>query len=108
MLYALLKAAYQRQLERATLEVRVSNEAALALYTKFGFKEAGRRKRYYQDTGEDALVLWRGGLHHPQFPQELEQWRQEVGWRLGQAGWELDLSSFWGSGVGDQGSGTSH
>lgn len=94
MLYALLAAAYQRQLERATLEVRVSNEVALTLYTKFGFREAGRRKRYYQDTGEDALVLWRGGLHHPNFPQELQQWQEIVCDRLEQSGWQLDLNGF--------------
>ncbi|MGQ9872653.1 ribosomal protein S18-alanine N-acetyltransferase [Leptodesmis sp.] len=91
MLYALLTAAYQRQLERATLEVRISNQAALALYTKFGFREAGRRKRYYQDTGEDALVLWRGGIQHPNFPQELQQWQKRVSDRLSQARWELAL-----------------
>jgi ribosomal-protein-alanine N-acetyltransferase len=93
MLYALLAAAYQRQLERATLEVRMSNQAALTLYTKFGFREAGRRKRYYQDTGEDALVLWRGGIHHPNFPQELQQWQKMVCDRLCSAGWKLDLES---------------
>ncbi len=91
MLYALLLAAYQRQLERATLEVRVSNQAALTLYTKFGFREAGRRKRDYQDTGEDALVLWRGGLHHPQFPQELQHWQEKVCDRLYQSAWQLVL-----------------
>lgn len=93
MLYALLVAAYQRQLERATLEVRVSNQAALALYTKFGFREAGRRKRYYQDTGEDALVLWRGGLHHPHFPQKVQQWQETVCDRLSRSGWQLTLTS---------------
>lgn len=44
---------------RITLEVRPSNAAALALYEAFGFKAAGRRRRYYQDNGEDALILWR-------------------------------------------------
>ena len=43
---------------RATLEVRVSNTAALALYRKFGFVAAGKRRKYYSDTGEDALILW--------------------------------------------------
>ena len=42
-----------------TLEVRPSNTAALALYRKFGFQEEGRRKGYYEDNGEDALILWR-------------------------------------------------
>ena len=44
---------------RFTLEVRRSNDAALALYAQFGFKVAGVRRRYYQDNGEDAYVMWR-------------------------------------------------
>ncbi|MHB9073429.1 MAG: ribosomal protein S18-alanine N-acetyltransferase [Desulfobaccales bacterium] len=43
--------------EIAWLEVRPSNTAALALYKSFGFKEVGRRPRYYDDTQEDALLL---------------------------------------------------
>jgi ribosomal-protein-alanine N-acetyltransferase len=42
-----------------TLEVRVSNAGAIALYERFGFRAAGTRRRYYQDTGEDALIMWR-------------------------------------------------
>jgi [ribosomal protein S18]-alanine N-acetyltransferase len=42
-----------------TLEVRPSNGGAIALYERFGFRSAGRRRRYYQDNGEDALVMWR-------------------------------------------------
>jgi [ribosomal protein S18]-alanine N-acetyltransferase len=45
--------------EAVTLEVRRSNEAALALYEKYGFKAAGVRRRYYADNGEDALIMWR-------------------------------------------------
>lgn len=44
---------------RFTLEVRRSNEAAIALYQRFAFKAAGTRRRYYQDNGEDALIMWR-------------------------------------------------
>ena len=40
-----------------TLEVRVSNGPAIALYRAFGFEEAGIRPKYYQD-GEDALIMW--------------------------------------------------
>ena len=82
MLYALLKSAKARQLQWATLEVRVSNQSAIALYRKFGFKDVGRRKGYYQDTGEDALILWRNGLKHPDFDQSLRQWEQEIRSRL--------------------------
>ncbi len=44
---------------RLTLEVRRSNAGAIALYERFGFLAAGRRRRYYQDTGEDAVIMWR-------------------------------------------------
>jgi [ribosomal protein S18]-alanine N-acetyltransferase len=42
-----------------TLEVRRSNGPAIALYERFGFRGGGLRRRYYQDTGEDALIMWR-------------------------------------------------
>ncbi|MDD4122189.1 MAG: ribosomal-protein-alanine N-acetyltransferase, partial [Eubacteriales bacterium] len=42
-----------------TLEVRASNAAAISLYMKFGFESAGIRKGYYEDNGEDAVIMWR-------------------------------------------------
>ena len=48
--------------KRATLEVRASNNAALALYGRLGFHVAARRPRYYTRPEEDALILWREGL----------------------------------------------
>ena len=42
-----------------TLEVRLSNTGAITLYERFGFRAAGTRPRYYRDTGEDALIMWR-------------------------------------------------
>ncbi|HEX4436939.1 MAG TPA: ribosomal protein S18-alanine N-acetyltransferase [Solirubrobacteraceae bacterium] len=44
---------------RYTLEVRRSNAVAIHLYEREGFRAAGMRRRYYQDNGEDALVMWR-------------------------------------------------
>jgi ribosomal-protein-alanine N-acetyltransferase len=41
-----------------TLEVRVSNREAIAMYEGFGFRAAGTRRRYYHDNGEDALIMW--------------------------------------------------
>lgn len=49
----------QENLAFLTLEVRPSNEAALALYEKFGFVQEGRRKDYYDEPTEDALILTR-------------------------------------------------
>jgi ribosomal-protein-alanine N-acetyltransferase len=59
------RALMEEMLERAgpeepyTLEVRPTNAPAIALYERFGFRSAGTRRRYYQDTGEDALIMWR-------------------------------------------------
>ncbi len=66
---ALLEELFARagQSRGYTLEVRTSNGSAIALYERFGFRPAGLRKRYYQDTGEDALIMWRvpGGVQEP-------------------------------------------
>jgi ribosomal-protein-alanine N-acetyltransferase len=45
--------------DQVTLEVRRSNTGAIALYDRFGFRSAGVRRRYYQDNGEDAVIMWR-------------------------------------------------
>ncbi|GET40487.1 ribosomal protein S18-alanine N-acetyltransferase [Microseira wollei] len=89
LLFGLLKSARTRGMERATLEVRESNTTALSLYQKFGFQTAGRRRRYYQDNNEDALILWRSGLGYPQFEQTLASWYGEISSRLASFGWNL-------------------
>jgi len=45
--------------EQYTLEVRQSNDGAIALYERFGFRGAGHRRAYYHDNREDALIMWR-------------------------------------------------
>jgi len=89
LLYALLRLARQRGLEWATLEVRLSNQTAIALYQKFGFERVGQRRGYYQDNGEDALILWRKGLQRPEFQACLDQWHLEIESRLAQSGWQI-------------------
>ena len=39
--------------------MRTSNDAAIRLYERFGFRAAGRRRAYYHDNREDALIMWR-------------------------------------------------
>jgi ribosomal-protein-alanine N-acetyltransferase len=59
---ALLEELYERVADvaaRFTLEVRRSNGVAIHLYEREGFRAAGLRRHYYQDNGEDALVMWR-------------------------------------------------
>ena len=47
-------------LECAFLEVRSQNTAAISLYTAYGFSEVGRRRDYYKDPKDDAIVMLRG------------------------------------------------
>jgi [ribosomal protein S18]-alanine N-acetyltransferase len=56
---ALIEEACSRSLLRMTLEVRKSNDPAIQLYKKLNFLMAGIRPGYYQDTGEDALIMWK-------------------------------------------------
>ena len=58
MMAELIRRVKEKGVTALTLEVRPSNDPALALYKNFGFKEAGRRPRYYQDNGEDAIIMW--------------------------------------------------
>lgn len=58
MLRQVLRDAARRGLTRATLDVRVSNEAALALYRTLGFKIASTRTSYYSNPVESAYILW--------------------------------------------------
>jgi ribosomal-protein-alanine N-acetyltransferase len=57
LLSTIVDDARLRRLHIVGLEVRPSNREALPLYESFGFKVVGRRKGYYYDTGEDALVM---------------------------------------------------
>lgn len=65
LLLSLLELARVMRAARMTLEVRVSNRAAQALYAGFGFNVAGERRGYYTDDGEDALVMTTPELRGP-------------------------------------------
>lgn len=92
MLYQLLVCAWQRRLEWATLEVRASNQRAISLYKKFGFQDVGRRRRYYQDNDEDALILWHHGTDRPEFENCLASWKQQVRDRLAREGFRFKVT----------------
>lgn len=55
----ILNMCIENDIKSLTLEVRKSNLAAQRLYERYGFKIEGMRKKYYTDTGEDALIMWR-------------------------------------------------
>ena len=58
LITALLREVSERD-SQVTLEVRASNDGAIKLYETFGFRAAGRRRAYYHDNREDALIMWR-------------------------------------------------
>ena len=68
----LVQAAYDMGAKWVTLEVRTSNENAMRMYELFGFKVIGRRKGYYTDNGEDAIVMWSDSIHSPRFRRAYE------------------------------------
>ena len=55
----MIEFAKEMEMIAITLEVRISNYNAQRLYTSYGFKPEGFRKRYYADTGEDAIIMWK-------------------------------------------------
>ena len=61
----------QRGSRNLTLEVRVGNAGAQALYHLFGFAPAGIRKNYYSETNEDALVMWATDIDTPEYEGRL-------------------------------------
>lgn len=62
LLYGMMEAAQERGADRMTLEVRETNTVAQNLYYSFDFEKQGYRRRYYDDTGEGALLLWNEDL----------------------------------------------
>lgn len=84
LLITLLDEARRLGARRSTLEVRVSNMAAQALYAKYGFRQAGRRKAYYQDNREDALILTTPDFASTAHQGLLNALRRELSHRLAQ------------------------
>jgi ribosomal-protein-alanine N-acetyltransferase len=72
LLHTLARAGVERGARNLTLEVRVGNGAALPLYRSFGFAPAGIRKGYYQETGEDAIVMWAHDVNGPEYLERID------------------------------------
>ena len=72
LLVSLIERAIIRQAQIVTLEVRASNTVAQNLYSKYGFEVMGRRKRYYSDNREDALIMTTGSIVAPDYQARLE------------------------------------
>ena len=77
LLLNILYLSYDHQASLVTLEVRETNTGARELYKKYRFSEVGRRKRYYRDTGEDAILMTVMLKDAPNYKDFLEQ-RQDT------------------------------
>ena len=88
MLLALARGAIERECVNLTLEVRMTNSGAQALYQRFGFVPAGVRKGYYPETGEDALVMWANDVDSPGYAERLAAIERTIpGTTVVEGGW---------------------
>jgi ribosomal-protein-alanine N-acetyltransferase len=67
LLINIINRCYESKVKYITLEVRVSNTAAIKLYEKYDFKSLGTRKGYYQNNNEDALIMWTENIFYDKF-----------------------------------------
>lgn len=72
LLLAISRAGIARGCTGLTLEVRMSNDAAQAMYRAFGYAPAGVRKNYYAESNEDALVMWAHDVDLPAYAERLD------------------------------------
>lgn len=73
LMIAALEMARMRRCNYMSLEVRVSNKAAQSLYSKYGFKEVGVRRGYYNDNHEDALIMTTGRIDSSSYREEMSR-----------------------------------
>ena len=74
----ILDDCYTAGIKYLTLEVRVSNEPAIGLYTKYGFNSLGTRKGYYQDNNEDALIMWTENIFYDKFKNKFLENKEKL------------------------------
>lgn len=97
---SLLTEAIKRGARWVTLEVRVSNVSAQALYEKYGFTRQGLRKRYYSDNGEDAHIMWSPPLNEEPIRERLAALQHALAAKL--ARWQDDPAQVQRRAVGSE------
>jgi [ribosomal protein S18]-alanine N-acetyltransferase len=83
IMYELIQESIRLGATAVSLEVRVSNWGAQRMYSRFGYKPVMIRKGYYQETAEDALVMWTDDIRTREYGSRLERLRSEADEALG-------------------------
>lgn len=78
LLISMIELGMKYKANCATLEVRLSNTSAQALYEKFGFEKVGLRKAYYSDNKEDAIIMTTPNIYLPAYKTKLNMLKQEL------------------------------
>ena len=78
LLKKIIDTCYKDFVKYITLEVRVSNKAAIGLYEKYSFKSLGIRKGYYKNNNEDALIMWTENIFYEKFKKNYEKNTKEL------------------------------
>ena len=73
-----IEACYEEMIKFITLEVRESNEPAIKLYNKFLFESIGMRKNYYQDNGENAIIMFTQNIWYDKFKNNFLQLKNGI------------------------------
>jgi ribosomal-protein-alanine N-acetyltransferase len=73
LLYELIRRAQDMGAHAVSLEVRVTNWGAQRLYARFGFRPVGVRKGYYQETKEDAVVMWTEDVRTAEYSRLIDR-----------------------------------
>ncbi len=73
LLFELIHGAMRMGATAVSLEVRVTNWGAQRMYGRFGFRPVGIRKNYYQETNEDALIMWTDDIRTREYARLLDQ-----------------------------------
>jgi ribosomal-protein-alanine N-acetyltransferase len=92
LLLSVTRLSIEMKADVVTLETRVSNTAAQALYEKYGFKKVGLRRRYYSDNHEDALIMTTDKLASASYQSRLHDLEQRYSERYGPPKLRLQLA----------------
>jgi len=92
LLLSVTRLSIEMKAQVMTLETRVSNTPAQALYEKYGFKKVGLRRRYYSDNREDALIMTTDSLSSAAFRSRLSELEQRYCERYGAPELRLQLA----------------